>query len=78
MATPEQKPGPAQGKKPTGNHEGVTVAQGLEKEPSKSEVSGHGYYPNNYMCWNDHAINFVPGGIFAFYCWRCWAYNVAP
>jgi hypothetical protein len=73
----EQK-APVKAKKPTGSAEGVTVAQGMEKEPPKSEVSGHGAWPANYICWNDGALNYVPGGVYAFYCWRCWAYNLAP
>ena len=77
MATPEQRP--LQGKKPSGDHEGVTVAQGLEKEPApKAEVIGHGPFPAWYFCWNDGAANWVPGGYYSFYCWSCWAYNLAP
>ena len=80
MATPEPKreQEPVQAKKPSGNHESVSVAQGLEKEPPSGEVSGHGSWPANYICWHDGAINFVPGGVYSFYCWRCWAYNLAP
>ena len=74
---PEQKP--VKAKKPTGGAEGVTVAQGLEKEPAKkAEVSGHGAYSAYYSCWNCGATNYVPGGYYAFYCWKCYAYNVAP
>lgn len=69
---------PVKAKRPTGNAEGVTVAQGMEKAPKQGEVSGHGPFPANYICWSCGAINFVPGGAYAFYCWRCWVYNLAP
>jgi hypothetical protein len=57
-------------------HNTVSVAAGLRKAPA-GEVTGHGPYPGNYACWNCGALNFVPGGIYGFYCWRCRAWNTA-
>jgi len=70
------------GKKPTGPIENLKVAQGQQKPPAQSEVSGHlassgtvspGAY---YICWNDQAVNWVPYGWDHFYCWNCHALNV--
>jgi hypothetical protein len=74
------KPKGKKGKKPPRKFDqNVQVAAGQKKEsPSKGDVAGHGAWPANYICWRCHRINYVPGGIYAFYCWHCWVYNLAP
>lgn len=75
MAT--QKPKGKKAKKPSGNLEGIKVAQGLRKEPkTKGEVAGHTSPGAWYNCWNCGALNYVPFGWNYFYCWRCGALNL--
>lgn len=72
MATSQ---GEKKGQKPSGNLEGVKVAEGLEKAPqSKGEVAGH-IGPGLFICWNDGALNYVPGPYSYFWCFRCYALN---
>jgi hypothetical protein len=74
----QSEPKGTKARKPTGNLEGVKVAQGLEKEPtSKAEVTGHtAPYPGAwYICHCDGAANWVPGGWNYFYCYRDYCLN---
>jgi len=71
MAT--AKPKAKKGKKVTKGLEGVNVAMGRKKAPTKSgEVTGHmSPYPGAYYyCWGDGALNWVPGGLTFFICWN--------
>jgi hypothetical protein len=69
MTTPEHKG--IKAKKPSGNLDGVRVAQGLEKAPtSKAEVTGHTSPGEWYLCHCDGAANWVPAGWNYFYCYR--------
>ncbi len=57
----------------------VQLAAGTKKPPKSSgEVTGHGDYPANYSCYYCGRLNFVPGGIYAFYYWFCYRLNLAP
>jgi hypothetical protein len=73
------KPKGKKGKKPPKKFDqNVQVAAGQKKEPPKGDVAGHGYYAAYYICWRCGRVNYVPGGIYAFYCWYDLAYNLAP
>ena len=67
------------GKKPLKKfNQSVQLAAGLKKAPAATgDVAGHGDYPAYYSCWYCGHWNYVPGGIYAFYCWNCYRFNVA-
>jgi hypothetical protein len=63
----------AKAKKPHGNLENVTVAQGLKKQPSgEAEVTGHSTHPM-VLCCRCHRPNYTPPEFPYFYCWYCGA-----
>jgi len=77
MAT---KPKAKKGKKPPKRfHRKVQIVAGLKKAPTgNGDVSGHGNYPAYYACNCCGRWSFVPGGVYSFYCWSCWCYQLAP
>jgi len=61
--------------KPSGNLEGIKVAQGQEKAPKEGEVGGHMSTGEWYICWHCGARNWAPYGWNYLYCWNCGALN---
>ena len=61
--------------KPSGPVENAKVAEGQEKAPASSDVSGHMSPGAYYDCWHCLRVNYVPYGWEYFYCRHCYALN---